>query len=194
MKGLRLNMINKEDVQGLVLAGGQGSRMGGVDKGLQEWQSKPLVGYCLSALVPLCHSVFISCNRNSNKYSLLADDVIPDLVEGFQGPLSGLVSAFPHVTADWLLIVPCDTPLITADLLSLLLEETKNSPDKVIFALAGEDKDHPLHSLIHKSAFASVCSAFDEGKRSAYRVFNSIGVEWVLVPDETQMANINTLE
>ncbi|GAA3923324.1 molybdenum cofactor guanylyltransferase MobA [Litoribacillus peritrichatus] len=178
------------DITGLILAGGQGSRMGGVDKGLVHWQQRPLVSYCLAALKPLCTTLLISCNRNQDQYALMSGNIVSDQNPDFQGPLSGLVSAFPLVQSEWLMVAPCDTPKITSELMALL---TSQASDAGIYALKGERKDHPLHCLIHRTAFSSIEMAFNEGKRSVYRVFNDLSVEWVDVPEESLMANINAL-
>jgi molybdopterin-guanine dinucleotide biosynthesis protein A len=190
--------IDKHSVQGLILAGGQGSRMGGVDKGLQEWQGQPLVSYALSAMACLCDQVIISCNRNVDIYQKLADHTVMDLCPGFEGPLSGLVSVFGKITSDWVLVSPCDTPNVTAMEYQLLIARAEKgvagiSTPAVIYALKGEEKDHPLHCLIHRSAFEDIEKAFQAGQRSVYRVFNRLGVEWLMVTDEARMLNVNSL-
>lgn len=180
-------------IQGLILAGGQGSRMGGVDKGLQLWRGQPLVIYPLNVLAALCESVLISCNRNLERYQALVDETVEDRAPDFQGPLSGLVSALDGVTSDWLLVSPCDTPLVTTEDFQSLLEKAEANPDKRLFALTSAEKSHPLHALIHRRLYPDIISAFKDGQRSAFRVFKQLGVEWVRV-DERHMMNFNALE
>lgn len=183
------------NLQGVILAGGQGSRMGGADKGLQSYKKKPLVCYALEALSPLCDSVIISCNRNHDRYSALGDNIlVSDQAAGFHGPLSGLVSCFAKVESDWLLVSPCDTPLVPVDAFNLLLEARKAHVDDKLFALTEPAKDHPLHCLIHRSLFSEISDAFEQGKRSVYRVFNGLGVRWIEVPEPLWMANINRID
>ena len=183
------------DLQGVILAGGQGSRMGGVDKGLQSYKKKPLVCYALEALSPLCDSVIISCNRNHDRYSALGNNtLVSDQVVGFEGPLCGLVSCFAEVESDWLMVSPCDTPLVPVDAFKLLLDARNKHVDERLFALKEPAKDHPLHCLIHRSLFSEIAQAFEQGKRSVYRVFNGLGVHWIDVPDPQWMANINRID
>lgn len=179
-------------VQGLILAGGQGTRMGGVDKGLQVWRGQALVSYPLHALEDICDSTLISCNRNLETYQTLAHAVVEDQAPDFQGPLSGLVSSLKEVSSEWLLVSPCDTPLVTKQDFQSLLEKAKSSPEHKLFALMAVEKAHPLHALIHRSVFPGIVLAFNEGQRSVFRVFKQLGVEWVDV-DERHMKNFNAL-
>ncbi|OYU46453.1 MAG: molybdenum cofactor guanylyltransferase MobA [Burkholderiales bacterium PBB4] len=112
----------------LVLAGGRGSRMGGVDKGLQLFRGSPLVQTALLRLHrqvggPL-HGVLINANRNAADYAALGERlwgpgqtrVVADTLEDFAGPLAGFLVGLHHCTTDFLLTVPCDSPLFPLDL------------------------------------------------------------------------------
>jgi molybdopterin-guanine dinucleotide biosynthesis protein A len=108
-------------VAAVILAGGQGRRMGGADKGLIEYRGRPLIEWALAALAPQVDELVISANRNLDSYAAYGRRVLPDSLPGFPGPLAGVLAALQAVTADWLLVAPCDTPHLPADLAARLL-------------------------------------------------------------------------
>lgn len=110
-----------EDVAAVILAGGQGRRMGGADKGLVDYQGRPLIEWALAALSPQVGDIVISANRNLARYAAYGRRVLPDTLPGFPGPLAGVLAALDAVTAEWLLVVPCDTPHLPPDLALRLL-------------------------------------------------------------------------
>jgi molybdopterin-guanine dinucleotide biosynthesis protein A len=108
-------------VAGVVLAGGQGRRMGGVDKGLIEYRGRPLIEWALAALTPQVDELVVSANRNLETYAAYGHRVLPDALPDFPGPLAGVLAALDAVKSDWLLVAPCDTPQLPADLARRLL-------------------------------------------------------------------------
>jgi molybdenum cofactor guanylyltransferase len=108
-------------VAAVVLAGGEGRRMGGVDKGLLAYQGYPLIEWVLTAVTPQVDEVVISANRNLDRYAGYGHRVLADTLPGYPGPLAGVLAALDAVEADWLLVVPCDTPHLPADLVLRLL-------------------------------------------------------------------------
>lgn len=108
-------------VAAVVLAGGQGLRMGGADKGLIDYRGRPLIEWVLDALAPQVDEIVISANRNLERYAAYGRRVLPDTLPDFPGPLAGVLAALQAVDADWLLVVPCDTPHLPADLALRLL-------------------------------------------------------------------------
>jgi molybdopterin-guanine dinucleotide biosynthesis protein A len=103
-------------VAAVILAGGQGRRMGGADKGLIEYQGRPLIDWALAVLTPQVDELVISANRNLDAYAAYGHRVLPDTLPDFPGPLAGVLAALQAVAADWLLVAPCDTPHLPADL------------------------------------------------------------------------------
>jgi molybdopterin-guanine dinucleotide biosynthesis protein A len=189
-------------ILGLVLAGGQGSRMGGVDKGLQLWHEQRLVDFSIQAIKPLCREIIISCNRNLDVYGSKSSTVITDIDTGYHGPLSGLVSVMKAIMSQaavsgsdvqWLLVSPCDTPNVLEEDFRQLLNLADSDQKATLVALTDNDKQHPLHCLIHRSMFESIIQAYDDGQRSVFRVFKRLGVVWVPVNDADRMRNVNAL-
>jgi molybdopterin-guanine dinucleotide biosynthesis protein A len=114
-------------VAAVVLAGGQGRRMGGVDKGLIEYRGRPLIEWSLAALAPQVDELVVSANRNLETYAAYGYRVLPDTLPDYPGPLAGVLAAFDGVKADWLLVAPCDTPHLPADLAARLLAAARQA-------------------------------------------------------------------
>lgn len=110
----------REDITGLVLAGGRGQRLGGVDKGLQPWRGAALVDHALARLAPQVRTVMISANRNAADYARRGAQVLPDGSDDFPGPLAGILAGLRAAATPWLAVVPCDCPLLPSDLVARL--------------------------------------------------------------------------
>ena len=112
--------IAPADITGLILCGGRGSRMGGVDKGLQAYQGMPLAMHALLRLAPQVGEVMINANRNLAAYESMGASVWPDPVADYPGPLAGWLAGLEHCQTPYMLTVPCDTPGFPADLAARL--------------------------------------------------------------------------
>jgi molybdopterin-guanine dinucleotide biosynthesis protein A len=130
-------MHGAERVAAVILAGGQGSRMGGADKGLIDYHGRPLIEWALAAIAPQVEELVISANRNLDVYAGYGHRVLPDILPDFSGPLAGVLAALQAVAADWLVVVPCDTPHLPADLAARLLEAAQR--ENVPLAVAADD-------------------------------------------------------
>lgn len=129
-------------VTGLILAGGRGSRMGGVDKGLQPYKGKPLALNALQRLqaqdMPLAH-VMVNANRNTAIYQAWDVPVCPDTLEGYAGPLAGFLTGLTLCATPWLLTVPCDSPRFPLQLLSRLYSAVRREGADIAMANALEE-------------------------------------------------------
>ncbi len=132
-----------ERVAAVILAGGQGSRMGGADKGLIEYRGHPLIEWVLAAIAPQAGELVISANRNLDAYAGYGHRVLPDTLPDYPGPLAGVLAALQAVDAEWLLVVPCDTPHLPADLATRLLDAARRG--NVPLAMAADDQ-HTHHT------------------------------------------------
>ena len=119
--------------------------MGGADKGLLEYQGRPLIEWALAALAPQVGDIVISANRNLGTYAAFGHRVLPDTLPDYPGPLAGVLAALEAVDADWLLVVPCDTPHLPADLAQRLLAAAQ--AENVPLAVAADD------ARVHHSCF-----------------------------------------
>jgi molybdopterin-guanine dinucleotide biosynthesis protein A len=113
-------------IAAVILAGGQGRRMGGADKGLIDYRGRPLVEWALAALAPQVGEILISANRNLDLYAAYGHRVLPDTLPDFPGPLAGL------------LVAPCDTPHLPADLAARLLDAALRESVPLAVAADGE--------------------------------------------------------
>src|SRR3954471_9424659 len=125
------------EVTGLVLAGGQGSRMGGVDKGLQAFRGKPMVVHVIERLAPQVGEILVNANRNPDAYAGFGHRVIADEIEGFAGPLAGFERGLAHAKGDLVVTVPCDSPFVPADLVSRMRAALEGGSAQVAVAQTG---------------------------------------------------------
>jgi len=154
-----------EHVAAVILAGGQGRRMGGADKGLVEYRGRPLIEWALEALAPQVGEIVISANRNLDRYAAYGRRVLPDTLPDFPGPLAGVLAALEAVTADWLLVVPCDTPRLPADLALRLLgaAQVENVP---LAVAADEARLHHSCFIVHTDQREPLAAYLASGERA----------------------------
>ena len=107
--------ISVENITAVILAGGQGRRMSGQDKGLLEFNGEALIGILLRELERQAVTAVINANRNLERYRDYGLAVISDQLENYQGPLAGMACAMDFVDSDFILTLPCDGPVIAAD-------------------------------------------------------------------------------
>ena len=179
-------------ITGVVLAGGQGSRMGGVDKGLQEFRGKPMVAHALERLQPQVDEILINANRNAEAYARFGHRVIADEIEGFAGPLAGFERGLAHASGDLVVTVPCDSPFLPRDLVARLREALERNDAQVAVAKTG-DQAHPVFCLLRRSLHASLRDFLAGGQRKIDRWYAMHKVVEVPFDDEPDaFLNINT--
>jgi molybdopterin-guanine dinucleotide biosynthesis protein A len=136
-------------ITGLVLAGGQAQRMGGADKGLIEIAGRPMIEHVLAALEPQVGPVLISANRSFDSYARYGRRVVSDRLGGFQGPLAGMLSALDVIETDFLLTVPCDSPLLAPDLVACLFNALSGARADLAVAHDGS-RQQPVFVLLRR--------------------------------------------
>jgi molybdenum cofactor guanylyltransferase len=139
-------MINLSDITGLILAGGRGSRMGGVDKGLQNFNGVPLALHTLMRLQmqdggPLAQ-VMINANRNLAAYEAFGASVWPDVLADYAGPLAGFLTGLERCESPYLMTTPCDTPLFPLDLVARLAQAMHDEDTDIAMVAAPEPGVH----------------------------------------------------
>lgn len=157
----------------LLLAGGRGQRMGGRDKGLIEWQGAALIEHLHRLTRPLTDDLIISCNRNIDRYARYADRLVQDDDTDFNGPLAGIRAALPLARHRWLLILPCDVPLVDAALLRALREKASEYPERPIMVREGQHWQ-PLLGMIPVAHAATLEAAWQAGERSPRRALEPL--------------------
>jgi len=137
----------REQITGVVLAGGRSTRMGGADKGLIEVAGRPMAAHVLDALRPQVAALLISANRNPGAYRRLGAEVVEDRIGGFAGPLAGIASAMEAAATGYLLVAPCDSPLVAADLGERLWAALRAAGAEIAVAHDGE-RLQPVFALL----------------------------------------------
>ncbi len=187
-------MIDRARISAVVLAGGQGRRMGGVEKGLVEIAGKPMIEWTLDALRPQVGEVIVNANGDASAYARFDVRVVPDRLEGFQGPLAGLHAGFAEVESDYLLSVPCDAPRLPPDLVERLADALERHDAEIATAEAG-GRLHSLHSLFDCRLAPDLAARLGDGERKPDRWYGGrrfVRVGFDDVPD--CFINVNTPE
>lgn len=178
----------------LLLAGGRGQRMGGRDKGLIEWRGRPLIAWLHDLVRPMTEDLLVSCNRNRSRYAIYADRLVHDASEDYPGPLAGIRAGLAAARGQWLLLLPCDTPLIDQQLLRSLCSAAIAAPGKPVMLRRGQQWE-PLFSIIPTSLTPEVEAHWLAGERSPQRLLLKLGAHAVRVAeDDIRLANLNTPE
>ncbi len=181
-------------VTGIVLAGGQGSRMGGVDKGLQEFRGKPMVAHAIERLAPQVDELLINANRNAEAYARFGHRVIADEIEGFAGPLAGFERGLEHASGELVVTVPCDSPFLPTDLVARMRKALEQDDAEVAVAKTG-DQVHPVFCLMRRDVHGSLKRFLASGQRKIDRWYPELRVTLVSFDDEAEaFRNINTRE
>lgn len=182
----------------LVLSGGQGSRMGGCDKGLAPHQGRPLVGRLIRRLGLAAENTAVSANRNRGEYAAYASLVFGDLPRyAGLGPLAGLASASVHTAlrqTDWLLVVPCDTPHLPPDLRDRFLDAAERFPECNAFYAATDTRAHYGVMLLRTALLDTAAAYLNGGGRSICGWLELQSARAVRFEHEEHFRNYNTLQ
>jgi molybdopterin-guanine dinucleotide biosynthesis protein A len=192
----------REHITGLVLAGGRGTRMGGVDKGLQMLHGEPLASHVLKRIAPQTGALLISANRHADVYTALGAPfnakVVADTLPGFPGPLAGLLAGLRAADTAYVLSAPCDTPGLPADLAARLAHALdSNQADLATVTTAdaqGNVSLHPVFALLRTSLADDLAAFLAAGElkvRAWYARHKTVEVAFA---DERAFYNINSLQ
>jgi len=188
----------QSSVTGLILAGGKGSRMGGVDKGLQAFRGKRLVDHVYERFAPQVGGVIINANQNHEEYKTFGVRVVSDALKekagGFAGPLAGLHAGLSISKRPFLASVPCDSPFLPADLIERLYQRIDESGAELAVAKTG-DQPHPVFSLMRRGVLDHLAEFLKGGGRKIDAWYATLNVVEVAFDDEAEaFSNFNTLE
>lgn len=180
-------------ITGVVLAGGQGRRMGTVDKGLQLLRGKPMVQWVVGRFAPQVDELLINANQNVEQYQLLGYHVIPDAIAGYAGPLAGLHRGLTEAAHPLVVTAPCDSPFLPFDLVAQLKAALDANHAELAVARTG-DQLHPVFSLCRKSVLPGLTAFLEGGGRKIDAWYARLKVAEVNFSDEAAFRNINTRE
>ena len=184
--------IHSGAITGIVLAGGQGRRMGGVDKGLVELDGKPLVAHALARLAPQVGAILINANQNVERYAAFGLPVVQDAVGGFAGPLAGLHAGLTVATTTHVVTVPCDSPFLPHDLVSRLAAALAKEDAQLAVARTF-DQPHPVFALVRRDVLPHLAAFLAAGGRKIDAWYATLATVEVAFDDEADaFRNINT--
>jgi molybdopterin-guanine dinucleotide biosynthesis protein A len=183
-----------EKITGVVLAGGLGRRMGGVDKGLQLLNGRPLVSHVIERLTPQVDELLINANQNSERYASFGHRIVPDQIPDFAGPLAGLHAALSAAANPLIATAPCDSPFLPADLVFRLFAAlTANAADLAVARTF--DQLHPVFCLCRRTVLPHLTEYLARGERKMADWYATLKVVEVAFDDEAEaFENINTRE
>jgi molybdopterin-guanine dinucleotide biosynthesis protein A len=181
-------------ITGLVLAGGQGRRMGTVDKGLVPLGGRPMVAYVLERLAPQVDDILINANQHASQYAAFGHPVIADTIAGFAGPLAGLQVGLAHASHPLVATVPCDSPFLPADLVARLAAALE--ADNAELAVARTfDQPHPVFALVRREVLPHLTHFLEGGGRKIDAWYSALRIVEVAFDDEADaFRNINTAD
>lgn len=190
-------MIPREHLTGLVLAGGRGSRMGGVDKGLQNYRGMPLALNALLRLQPQVGQVLLNANRNLGAYEALGAPVWPDALPDHPGPLAGFLAGLEHCETPFLVTVPCDSPHFPPDLVERLAHALVQADAEIAMAATweqGQPQVQPVFCLLRADLLDSLVRFLHDGQRKIDRWTGQHRCVHVPFDDAQAFVNANTLD
>ena len=181
-------------ITGVILAGGRGRRMGGVDKGLRELNGKAMVAWVLERFTPQVDEVLINANQNLDVYAQFGHRVVPDVIGGFAGPLAGLQRGLSEANHPLVATTPCDTPFLPDDLVARLHAALLAKQAQLAVARTG-DQPHPVFCVCRRDVLPHLTEFLNNGGRKIDAWYATLRVVEVAFDDEPDaFSNINTAE
>lgn len=193
---------SQEHITGLLLAGGRGMRMGGVDKGLQTLHGEPLASHVLKRLAPQTGALLISANRNPDTYAALGAPfgamVVADTLTDFPGPLAGLLAGLRTAGTAYVLSAPCDSPWLPVDLAARLAQGLDSNQADIATVTTvdghGDVSLHPVFALLRVSLADDLAAFLAAGERKVRAWYARHTTVEVTFTDEHAFYNVNSLQ
>jgi molybdenum cofactor guanylyltransferase len=182
----------REAITGLVLCGGRGSRMGGVEKALLPWAGSSLAAHAVARLAPQVGPMALNANRDALRYAALGLPIWPDETEDLPGPLAGWQAALRLMSTEWLLTVPCDAPHFPLDLAQRLMAGVRAAATAPLAIAATADGPQPVFALVHRSLAPALAVALARGDRGVARFALAQGAATVHFDDAEAFADADT--
>lgn len=182
-------------VTGLILAGGRGTRMGGVEKALQPLHDMPLIAHTIARLRPQVDTLAINANRAFETYRAFGFPLWPDLRGDLAGPMAGIEAGLAACETDLLAIVPCDAPRFPSDLVARLHQAMRAGGTALAYVVTATGQlyqPQPVFCLLRRETLPSLRAALDRGERSLGAWLRTQGAAQALYNDASAFSNINT--
>ncbi len=190
--------IARDEITGIVLAGGLGRRMSadgqGVDKGLRSLHGRPLVAHAIERLAPQVGALIVNANRNLERYRAFGWPVVSDEVGGFAGPLAGLHAGMRAARTRYVATVPCDSPWLPLDLVERLAAALAAAPAARIAVARTGAQPHPVFALAERTLADDLERFLASGRRRIDAWYAPLGAVEVDFGDEAPFRNLNTLK
>jgi molybdopterin-guanine dinucleotide biosynthesis protein A len=185
-------MIERADITGVVFAGGQGRRMGGVDKGLVELDGRALVAHVIARLAPQVGALVVNANQNRDRYAAFGHPVVADAIPGFAGPLAGLHAGIAAARTPYVVTSPCDSPFLPLDLVARLVAAFAAQPLDLAVARTFA-QPHPVFALVRTAVRPHLEAFLLGGGRKIDAWYPTLRIAEVRFDDEADaFRNINT--
>jgi molybdopterin-guanine dinucleotide biosynthesis protein A len=191
-----IQSIASEDITGLVLCGGRGTRMGGVDKGLQTHQGMPLALHALMRLQGQVGQMMVNANRNLAAYESMGVPVWPDALPDFPGPLAGWLSGLEHCETPYMMALPCDTPALPLDLVTRLAQALAAEGAEIAMVTTLENgvrQKQPVFCLMKSALLESLAAFLHSGERKITAWTSQHHCVFVHFDEAGAFFNVNTL-
>ena len=188
-----MNKISKNEITAVILAGGRSSRMGGDDKGLIEFRGKPMISFACEVVKEKVSTILISANRNLSTYKAYGE-VIEDNLDDYQGPLAGISAALSRCSTPYLLVLPCDSPLVSGEFIDELIAGMERSLSQICVAHDGQIM-HATFAMIKSNMQSSLSDFLASGERKMALWYRQQQIARVDVSDHLEaLTNINRME
>jgi molybdopterin-guanine dinucleotide biosynthesis protein A len=171
----------------IVLAGGEGKRVNGRDKGLIDYKNKPLIQHVLETVVPQVDEIILSANRNVDAYKSYGYKVVSDATEQYRGPLAGIAAALPFCNHEWVFIIPCDMPFIPPTSVIKLSEQINNNR----LCVAKTNDKLQLMLLVNKSVLPSIHQSLENEQFKLMQWVESQNPSFALFSNGQNFSNFN---
>ena len=187
--------MNRQDITGVVLAGGRATRWDGRDKGLIQVSGRPMISHVLDALAPQVERIIINANRNLDEYRAFGLPVVTDASRDFLGPLAGIASGMAAARTEWVAITPCDSPLLAADCVGRLGSACEDDERTDIAVAHDGDRIQPVFALIRRALLDDLDAFLESGGRKIDRWYGQQRMQLVDFSDNPDnFLNINRRE
>ena len=187
--------MNRQDITGVVLAGGRATRWDGRDKGLIQVSGRPMISHVLDALTPQVGQVIINANRNLDEYRAFGLPVVTDASRDFLGPLAGIASGLAAARTEWVAITPCDSPLFAADCVGRLVSACEDDARTDIAVAHDGERIQPVFALIRRGLLEDLDAYLESGGRKIDRWYGQQRMQLVDFSDNLDnFLNINRRE